>query len=203
MNDAAYPDAHTCLMADVFMRKEAISGPMARWQPWRWVLEAVQRSDAPPPPQLDLKRWLVSDLPAPEPLDAEARRWRFAGFPVLLFRDDAEGYVLNGGSPQPCWFVMWRMEEAPSVWTEPIARPQAVSLSYHDAGRWLDAQESVDQVSAPPEVVAEMLAFAQAHYRPEPKKRLRPDSFVPLTDRFGQPAKISTEKKRGGGLPRG
>ena len=46
------------------------------------------------------------------------------------------------------------MEEEPSVSDEVMAVPVMVSLSYHDAGRWLDAQEQVDQVPAPTEVVA-------------------------------------------------
>jgi len=67
-----------------------------------------------------------------------------------------------------------------------------VSLSYHDAGRWLDAQEQVEQVPAPQEVVAWMTAFAQEHWEVEPKRRKRPDSFKPLQDRFGNPASVST-----------
>ena len=74
-----------------------------------------------------------------------------------------------------------------------------VSLSYHDAGRWLDAQETVEQVPAPPHVVEWLRAFAQEHYVVEPKKRQRPESFRPLQDRFGNPASVSTEKKFGGG----
>jgi hypothetical protein len=73
-----------------------------------------------------------------------------------------------------------------------------VSLSYHDAGRWLDAQETVEQVPAPPDVIEWMRAFTEAHYVPEPRKRKRPDSFRRLEDRFGQPASVSTHKKYGG-----
>lgn len=201
MNDSTYAFEHICLMVDVVMRQERIDGPMSRWQPWRWVLDAVDVTRQAPPPELDLKRWLPSDLPAPRLLSQteDGQRWCFSGFPVVLFRDDAEGYFLNGTTPNPCWFVMWRLEEAATVADQPLAWPQAVSLSYHDAGRWLDSQETVEQLPAPAEVIQEMMAFAQAHYRPEPKKRLRPDSFVPLKDRFGQPAKVTTSKLRGGG----
>ena len=124
--------------------------------------------------------------------------WLFPGFAVELFRDDAEGYHLNLASPAPCWFVMWRMDEDTGTNT-PLARPVAVSLSYHDAGRWLDAQESVEQVPAAPEVLEGLRAFVDAHYQPEPKRRKRPDSFRSLQDRFGNPASVSTEKMRGGG----
>lgn len=76
--------------------------------------------------------------------------------------------------------------------------PQIVTLSYHDAGRWLDAQETVERVDAPPEVLMWLQAFIDAHYQPEPKRRRRPDSFRPLTDRFGNPVSISTDKTRRG-----
>ena len=79
----------------------------------------------------------------------------------------------------------------------------AARLSYHDAGRWLDAQETVEQVPAAPEVLEALRAFVAEHYQPEPKRRKRPDSFQSLTDRFGNPASVSTEKQRGGGGVRG
>jgi hypothetical protein len=80
-----------------------------------------------------------------------------------------------------------------------MAVPAMVSLSYHDAGRWLDAQENVDQVPAPAEVVVWMGEFMEEHWVVEAKRRKRPDSFRPLQDRFGNPASVSTEKIRGGG----
>ena len=52
---------------------------------------------------------------------------------------------------------------------------------------------------APPEVVAWMKDFADAHYGPEPRRRKRPESFRRLEDRFGNPASVSTGKKYGGG----
>jgi len=82
-----------------------------------------------------------------------------------------------------------------------LARPEIVTLSYHDAGRWLDAQETVEQIPAPAYIVQWLQAFVQAHYVPEPKRRRRPVSFQPLQDRFGNPASVSTTKKRGGGEP--
>lgn len=169
----------------VIMRCEHIDN---RWQPWRWSLAEV-----------------VIDAPAfgtgPRQLlnDEREQRWLFPGFRVELFRDDAEGYHLNLTSPAPCWFVMWRSDEDPGNGAIALARPVEVSLSYHDAGRWLDAQETVEQVPAAPEVVEALRAFVAGHYQPEPKRRKRPDSFRPLQDRFGNPASVSTEKQRGAG----
>ena len=168
----------------VIMRCEHIDN---RWQPWRWSLAEVVVHEP-----------TFGSEPRPLIQDEREQRWLFPGFRVELFRDDAEGYHLNVESPAPCWFVLWRMDEA-TEGGEPIPQPQAVSLSYHDAGRWLDAQETVEQVPAPPEVVEWLRAFVDAHYQPEPKRRQRPQSFQPLTDRFGNPARVSTEQKRRGG----
>ncbi|CAA9429065.1 MAG: Protein of unknown function DUF3305 [uncultured Ramlibacter sp.] len=159
-----------------------------RWQPWRWELaDVVQHEEA------------FGTQPRRLVQSEHEERWLHPAFKVELFRDDAEGYYLNATTPAPGWFVLWRMEEEATVAAEPIARPVMVSLSYHDAGRWLDAQETVEQVPAPADVIDWMRAFAEEHYVPEPKKRKRPESFKPLQDRFGQPASVSTGKKYGGG----
>ena len=169
----------------VIMRRERLAN---RWQPWRWVLDDVvpQESAFGREPRLLMR-------------DDDGERWLHPGFEVELFRDDAEGYYLNVTTPAPCWFVLWRMEEEASVADEPMPRPTMVSLSYHDAGRWLDAQETVEQVPAPPAVVEWLRAFVDAHHVIEAKQRRRPQSFRPLQDRFGNPASVSTGEKSGGG----
>jgi hypothetical protein len=169
----------------VILRKLPTS---SHWQPWRWELEDVVPGQG-----------IAGDAPRLLHRDAQGERWLHAGFRVELFRDEAEGYYLNVTTPAPAWFVLWRMEDAPSVAEEPIPRPLIVTLSYNEAGRWLDAQETVEQVPAPPQIVEWMRLFAEDHYVPEPKKRQRPQSFRGLEDRFGQPASVTTEKKRGRG----
>jgi len=159
-----------------------------RWQPWRWRLAEVLAGE---PGFGTAPRLLFHD--------EREERWLHPGFVVELFRDDAEGYYLNATTDAPCWFVLWRMEEEATLSDEPMARPTMVSLSYHDAGRWLDAQETVEQVPAPADVVAWMRAFVDEHYQPEPRKRRRPQSFQRLEDRFGNPASVTTVKKFGGG----
>jgi hypothetical protein len=131
--------------------------------------------------------------------DEREERWLHPGFKVELFTDDAEGYYLNASTPQPCFWVVWRMEEEALLADEPVAVPQTVTVSYHDAGRWLDAQETVEQVPAPPQVVQWLQAFVDTYHLLEAKRRQRPQSFKPLQDRFGNPARVSTDKgKRGG-----
>lgn len=190
---------------DVVMRREPVSGPMSRWQAWRWVLADVMVRSEPDatgaaPAHESHEPQAVEPVDAAG-TDAQATHWLFPRHRVELFRDDSEGYFLNLNSPNPCFWVFWRADEERLLDGEPMAVPQIVTLSYHDAGRWLDAQERVDQVPAPAEVIEWLRGFVDTTYQPEPKRRKRPDSFKPLTDRFGQPVRISTEKIRGGGPP--
>ena len=182
------PTIRPAIEVAVVMRREHITGPASRWQPWRWVLaEVVPQEDSfGTTPRLLYKN------------DSE-ERWLHPGYKVELFKDDAEGYYLNVTTQAPCWFVLWRMEEQAGMAAEPMPKPVMVSLSYYDAGRWLDAQETVEQVPAPAPVLAWLQAFVDEHHVEEPKRRKRPESFRSLTDRFGNPASISTDKKSGGG----
>ena len=171
------------------MRRERIDN---RWQPWRWSLaDVVPHEDgfgtAP--------RLLVKS-------DAE-ERWLYSGFKVELHIGDAEGYYLNVTTEQPCFWVVWRMEEEPSMADEPLAVPHIVTVSYHDAGRWLDAQETVEQVPMSASVAQWVQNFVDQHHVLEAKRRQRPQSFKTLQDRFGKPARVSTDKNFGGGAPRG
>ena len=174
-----------CTAVAVVMRRERIDN---RWQPWRWSLADVvpHEEGFGATPRLLLK-------------DDSEERWLHPGFTVELFTDDGEGYYLNASTVQPCFWVVWRMEEEALLADEPIPIPQIVTLSYHDAGRWLDAQETVEQVPAPPQIMQWLQQFVDQHYVPEVKRRQRPQSFKTLTDRFGNPARVSTEKKTGGG----
>lgn len=172
----------------VVMRRERLHGPSSHWQPWCWMLEGVM-PDEPG----------FGSVPRLLQQDDEVQRWLHPGFKVELFRDDTDGYRLNATTPAPGWFVLWRLEEEATVAAEPIARPVVVTLSYSEAGRWLDAQETVEQVPAPPEVVEWLRTWVDEHHEAEPRRRQRPQSFKPLVDRFGNAASVSTEKKRGRG----
>ena len=181
-------NARPSLQVAVTMRKERLSGAAARWADWRWKLHDVA-----------LDEGLFGSEPRLLHRDDSGAHWLFPAMTVELFRDDAEGYYLNASTEQPAWFVMWRMQDETTLSPEPIAVPEIVSLSYHDAGRWLDAQETVEQLPCPPEVAQWMAQFAQEHFVAEPKKRKRPESFKRLSDRFGNPVSISAGKKYGGG----
>ncbi len=177
-----------CLNVAVVMLRESIEN---RWQPWRWSLgDVVPHEDGfGATPRLLIKS------------DAE-ERWLHPGFKVELHIGDAEGYYLNVTTAHPCFWVVWRIQDVAGL-ADKIAVPQIVTLSYHDAGRWLDAQETVEQVPAPMGVVQWMQDFVDQHHVLEAKRRQRPQSFKTLQDRFGNPARVSTDKTFGGGAPRG
>ncbi|WP_245844610.1 DUF3305 domain-containing protein [Noviherbaspirillum humi] len=134
----------------------------SRWQPYAW-----KPIDVIPDPFGDgSMRCLRQD-------EADSR-WLFPGFEVRLFSDEAEGYFLNIDSPQPGWFVMWRMEEVDGG---EIAVPKHVTLSYHEASRLMDGGERVDSLPAPAEIVEQLAAFVRDFYKPEPKRKRRKPSF--------------------------
>lgn len=180
---------HVLSRVAILMRREAVQGTMARWQSHRWVLADVVPHEAGFGTEPRCLRHTLNES-----------LWIYPDWSLELYTDDAEGYWLNQTAPVPSFFVMWRMQDGVQD-QEPLAVPQALSLSYHDAGRWLDAQETVDNVPAPADVLAQMRAFTEAFYVPEVKKRQRPQSFQGLTDRFGQPASVSTQEKRRGPGP--
>jgi hypothetical protein len=139
-----------------------------RWQDWRFELADVVLDDGS-----------YGEHPRTLRDDGQTQQKLFPRLPVTLHRDEAEGYYLNLSSGAPVWFVMWRIDDDdPS-----LAWPELVTLSYNEAGRWLDAQERVDNLPLPAHVCEWLQAYADEHYRPEPKRRKRPASFLPPQQR--------------------
>ncbi|HEY1091493.1 MAG TPA: DUF3305 domain-containing protein [Burkholderiaceae bacterium] len=144
----------------VVMEREAEPN---QWEAWRFKLIEV----VPDEPAFGSSPRVLRD-------DGKLQRTLYPGFRLELFADEAEGYHLNLVSGAPVWFVVWRSDdEDPSR-----AWPETVSLSYTEAGRWLDAQEHVDNVPLPAALADWLQAYVDAHYRPEPKRRQRPQSFL-------------------------
>jgi hypothetical protein len=152
-------EAHPALRVAVQIDREQKPN---QWEDWRHRIAQVLLDEG----QFGSGSRLLRD-------DGRQASFLFPGFEVSLHRDEAEGYYLNLSSGSPVWFVMWRSDEVdPSR-----AWPERVTLSYHEAGRLLDAQERVDNLPLPPEVRDWLQAYADAHYRPEKKERRRPASF--------------------------
>ena len=148
-------------IAVVMRRRRALS----RWADWIWepwsVLSGGPAGEA---------RLLVEE-------DAEgAAQWLHPGFELLLHHDEAEGYYLNVVTNDPRVFVLWRMEGEQGL-------PVEVTVSFNEAGRWLDGGHSVDGVAMPAEIYAWVGDYVEKNYRPEPKKRIRPRSFQHPKDR--------------------
>jgi len=157
--------ARPSVQVAVVMEREAQPN---RWEAWRFKVVDVVLHET----EFGLEPRILRD-------DGKRQRTLHPGFTLELFKDEAEGYHLNLTSGSPVWFVMWRIDEDdPSR-----AWPETVSLSYNEAGRWLDAQERVDNVPLPDELIVWLQAYTDAHYVPEPKKRKRPASFLPPGER--------------------
>lgn len=154
------PSPRPALQVAVVMERETSPN---QWEAWRYkLIDVVPQEEA-----FGTEPRVLRD-------DGKVRRSLYPGFTLELFRDEAEGYQLNLASGAPVWFVVWRIDdEDPSR-----AWPETVSVSYTEAGRWLDAQERVDNVPLPPELVAWLQAYTDQHYQPEPKRRRRPQSFL-------------------------
>jgi hypothetical protein len=151
---------------DVMMDRIALHNRWTsdQWQPSAVVPVALGAAD-PRPPQC------VFDTP-------KRTSWRFPGMAVELHPTEAEGYFLNLTSVSPVVFVMWRPQDDAS---EPAARPVIVTLSYNEAGRFMDAGEKVDPVPLPPPLRDWAADFVAVHYKPEPKKKVRRND--PFADR--------------------
>ena len=145
----------------VVMQRRALQN---RWQSVVWEPWSVLESDDPPGPP----RLLVEQ--------PEFTQWLHPGFDLTIHRDEIEGYYLNVSSGSPRVFVLWRMEDD-------TALPLQITASYDEGGRWLDGGHSVDAVAMPPAVLVWIGEYVEQNYRPEPKKRVKPRSFIHPKDR--------------------
>jgi len=152
-------------LAVVMQRRPARS----RWESVVWEPWSVLESDAPPGPA----RLLVER-------DGVAQ-WLHPGFELAIHRDEIEGYYMNVSSESPRLFVLWRMEGDDEATA--LGIPLQVTASYDEAGRWMDGGHSVDSVAMPTEMFAWVGEYVEKNYRPEPKRRRKPRSFVHPKDR--------------------
>jgi hypothetical protein len=123
-----------------------------RWATERWEAKGVVRDVTPPGSG---ERVIVNDERITQIL--------FPGFLLKLYPDEAEGYLYNVSSPEPKIFVMWRVRDE-------IARPESLTVSYHEGARWMDTEETVGGVALPPDLLPWIAEFAALNYKPEPKK---------------------------------
>lgn len=111
--------------------------------------------------------------------DGKRSRWLFPGLCVELFPDECKGYFLNLTSGKPAWFVTWRTDEGDPL----MARPQLVSVSYIECDRWMAAEEHVDSLPLPDALCEWLRLFTNEHFKPEPPRRQRAQSFLSPQER--------------------
>jgi hypothetical protein len=156
-------DKATKTLAVIMQRRNARS----RWAEVIWEPVAVHESDeAPGSARLVMQQ-------------DDYEQWLHPGFELAIHRDEIEGYYLNVSSGSPRVFVLWRMEEEQGL-------PLQITASYEEGGRWLDGGNSVDSVTMPPAIFGWIGEYVENNYRPEPKKRIKPRSFVHPKDRIGR-----------------
>jgi len=146
-----------------------------RWASERWQPTAVEI--ASPVPGQRSARDLVPGACACTLADPGGNRWRCTGFEIELHPSEAEGFFLNLTAPDPRIFVMWRFFDDGAM---PRARPVLVTVSYNEAGRFMDGGEQVDGVPMIPAIADWMRPFIAAHYKPEPRRKVRRND--PLAD---------------------
>jgi uncharacterized protein DUF3305 len=147
--------------------------PLAsRWASERWQPSAVELAG---PAGAEAVPNLAPGTHECVPIGSD--RWRCRGFEIELHPSEAQGYFLNITAPDPRIFVMWRMFDDGAM---PAARPVLVTVSYDQAGRFMDGGEQVDGVPMVPAVAELMRAFVAVHYKPEPRRKVKRND--PLAD---------------------
>ena len=148
---------HPSLAVAVVMERTPLENN--RWQSEKWEPIGVlpDSSEAGTAPRMLLQ-------------DETRAQWLYPGFRLQLFHDEAEGYYLNLTSENPFVFVNWLEEEGVGV-------PKFVTVSYNEAARLLDAGTRVDGVPMPPQWIPWLAEYVERNYKPEPKRRARPQSF--------------------------
>lgn len=149
----------------VVMERVAV---VSRWQSEKWQLAGVLPDDgsSTAPRVLMEREGLLHKL--------------HPGFVLEVFRDEGEGYYLNITAPEPKVFVTWRVDEDGVT-----VYPHLVTLSYNEAARLMDAQEKVESVAMPADILAALSDWVRENYEPPVKKqRIRPKSFESKDGRY-------------------
>ncbi|WP_420348884.1 DUF3305 domain-containing protein [Pelagibius sp.] len=124
------------------------------WKDWAWKPVAVIPGAPPLDPETD---WTVL---------REGEGWvhyHCGTLPLELFRRETEGYKVNLSQEPPQIFVLLRSEDDPESPHEFL--PFLVTASPYEAQDYLDSgEEIVEGVPMPPDLVAFVQAFVDAHH---------------------------------------
>lgn len=136
---------------------------VTRWARWRWRVEAVLPGAG---------EAAADGRSAPAPEGAEARV--LGGPPLTLYRGETEAYrVALAAEPPSIWVVLRFAEDAGrDDWPE----IHAITASAYEAQDHTDAGDDiVEQVAAPPALVAWLQDFVDRHHVEEPFIKRRRD----------------------------
>ncbi len=92
-----------------------------------------------------------------------------------VFQDELQGYFLNLDSDKPCVFFLLRYPDDNKTLQPTVFE---ATVSYDEAVRWMDSNEEVQTLPMPTAMAKWLAELVDARYKPEPKKRARPQSFV-------------------------
>ncbi|HEY1058764.1 MAG TPA: DUF3305 domain-containing protein [Limnobacter sp.] len=121
-------------------------------------------------------RWQVSALfPADMAVAVDGLHEHVVHLPVRVYQDELQGYFLNLDTEQPFVFFMVRYPEDNRLNCPTV---EDVTLSYDEAARWMDSNEEVQTLAMPEAVRSWLSELVAERYKPEPKQRKRPKSFV-------------------------
>ncbi len=120
-------------------------------------------------------RWQVLELaPVESGLKAQGEE-TVTQVTARVFQDELQGYFLNLDTEQPYLFFCLRYPE-----DNKNLRPEVfeATFSYDEAARWMDSNEEVQTLPLPSAVSNWLAELVQERYKPEPKQRRRPRSFI-------------------------
>jgi hypothetical protein len=113
----------------------------------------------------------ATDEPVRVASGEDAAQYLWTGLEVELFRDEAESYYHNLMVGTPGCYVVVRERE------DGMPEPVLVTLSFDAGQAYLEGDETVHNVSLPPELYRAAEAFVLAHYVPEKKKKRKLENW--------------------------
>jgi Protein of unknown function (DUF3305) len=151
----------------VVIERRAIDNP---WQRWRWRPVSV----IPGGPPIENARVLL-----------RGEGWMHvhaATLPLRLHRRETEAYRVNLSNRPPRVWVVLRPREEEDAESERAYRPLLVTASPYEAQDYLDsAEDIVEAVRMPDEIIAWVQAFVDRHHVDEPFRKRKRDRVDPQT----------------------
>ncbi|MCQ8895903.1 DUF3305 domain-containing protein [Limnobacter humi] len=132
------------------------------WQPYRWQASSMFPAESAPVVSGPDEQWCPVS--------------------VRVYQDELQGYFLNLDTDQPFVFFMVRYPDDNRLSCPTV---EEATLSYDEAARWMDSNEEVQTLPMPEGVRSWLSELVAERYKPEPKQRKRPRSFVAPEKREG------------------